>query len=650
MRIHGMLAPLCLFATDKLLIVDFRDEALADDSGEDGDNGEPDDEAASLRRRRRRRRGWGLFAGPLGARGQKGVRRGPRRPLEPSDEFKTLHSDAISAFIERDYDRAGELVKKAIQINPEMFSAHSLLSEILLAQGETDKAVTALFSGAHTRPKDPRVWATVAKLLLERAGDNRQPVLKDVIYCYSRVIEIDQKNLEVRFQRAAIYRELGYNGRASTEYERLLRELPYDTEILRHVAELSIDSNEPDKAIGYYENAINHYQTHEDEDGFVFSWSDVNICIELYAFAHRHKEGLEMLKSLSRWVLGRKTDSMWEKFYEDDREWDADDSPRRIKTSGFEPGLYSRDSYGSGLPLELRVKMGVFRLNMGPKYHDEALNHFEWLSPDDTSAGARVYDYADLFREAADAIREAGLFEEALRYYNPLLQVTEYLDLSFYMALGECYQGCGKLEDAENCYLTVIEYDPKNVAARLKLAKLYESIGMVDRAIKYVNEAVLLGRQEASAWARGRRKDIRIEQLAVEFGYNDTNQLRDLSLRDSEYRGPSRKRHRPEEVEGDRVRMVPFLYEKMMELRPRMREGDAGATEDWLDIADALLRDFRSNRVFYPIQRKVLFLGYDKGKKKKRGLDKPQTLLDEVEDMARRLQTSRGKMPSALIG
>ena len=454
---------------------------MTEASGEDGDDGEPvDDESISVRERRRRR-GWGLFAGPSSGKGQKGARRGPRRPLEPSHEFKSLHSEAVSAFIDHDYNRAGDLVKQAIQINPEMFSAHSLLSEIFLAQGETDKAVTALFSGAHTRPKDPGVWATVAKLLLERAGENRQPVLRDVIYCYSRVIEIDQKNLEVRFQRAAIYRELGYNGRASTEYERLLKELPYDTEILRHVAELSIESNEPHKAIEYYKKAIYHYQTREDQDRYIFSWSDVNICIELYAFAHRYEEGLEVLKSLSRWVLGRKVDPMWTNFHEDDREWDANDTPRRIKTASFEPGVYNRESYGSGLPLELRIKMGLFRLKMGSQHHGEALNHFEWLSPDDTSPAARVYDYADLFREAADGLREAGLFEEALRYYNPLLQVTEYLDLSFYMALGECYQGSGKLEDAENCYLTVIEYESKNVAARLKLAKLYESIGMVDQ-------------------------------------------------------------------------------------------------------------------------------------------------------------------------
>ena len=64
---------------------------------------------------------------------------------------------------------------------------------------------------------------------------------------------------------------------------------------------------------------------------------------------------------------------MWERFDEDDREWDGYDSPRRIKTNGFIPDQWPRDSYGLGLPLELRIKLGLFRLKMGYEHKDEAL-------------------------------------------------------------------------------------------------------------------------------------------------------------------------------------------------------------------------------------------------------------------------------------
>lgn len=64
---------------------------------------------------------------------------------------------------------------------------------------------------------------------------------------------------------------------------------------------------------------------------------------------------------------------MWEGIFDDDREWDADHFPRRIKTTGFDPDRYPLDSYGQGLPMELRIKLGVFRLKLGDRYFDEAL-------------------------------------------------------------------------------------------------------------------------------------------------------------------------------------------------------------------------------------------------------------------------------------
>lgn len=332
---------------------------------------EDDEDGRSWRRRRRRS---GPFSGRFGARGGKGIPRGPRKPLEPSPEFKMLHSQATEAFIDGDYDRAINLVQQAILINPEIFAAHSLLSEIFLARGERDKAITALFSGAHTRPRDPSVWHKVAKLILERSGEDRQSALNDVIYCYSRVIDLDQKNYNVRFQRAAIYRELGHNGKAAAEYERILKDLPHNVRALRHLAETYIDMNEPQKALDHYLESVRYYTNLESTTEMLeFSWSDVNICVELFIYTKRYEEGLRTLRYLSRWLLDRKEDTMWEGIFDDDREWDADHFPRRIKTTGFDPDRYPLDSYGQGLPMELRIKLGVFRLKLGDRYFDEAL-------------------------------------------------------------------------------------------------------------------------------------------------------------------------------------------------------------------------------------------------------------------------------------
>ncbi|KAJ5763560.1 hypothetical protein N7533_002241 [Penicillium manginii] len=324
------------FLTDE----DSGSEYNEEDASESNDSDEypiEDDSEDSGAARRRRRRGGGRFSGRYGARGGKGIKRGPRKPIEPSPEFKILHSDATSAFIDGDYGRAIELVMRAIQINPEMFPAHSLLSEIFLAQGEKDKALAALWNGAHTRPKDTKVWLQVARLILGRAGIDRESALPDVVYCYSRIIEIDHKNFNIRFQRAAVYRELGYTGRAAGEYERILKEKPYSIRALRHLAEIHIDLNDIERALEIWSESILFYRGHSEKVRD-FSWSDVNIYAELFGYVNRHAEGLAEMKTLSRWFLGRKNDDpMWEKFEDDDREWDSEHSPVESRLVALTP-------------------------------------------------------------------------------------------------------------------------------------------------------------------------------------------------------------------------------------------------------------------------------------------------------------------------
>jgi general transcription factor 3C polypeptide 3 (transcription factor C subunit 4) len=271
--------------------------------------------------------------------------------------------------------------------------------------------------------------------------------------------------------------------------------------------------------------------------------------------------------------------------------------------------------------------------------------HFEWLSPDDTSEGAKVFDYADLFREAADALKEAGLFEEALRYYGPLQLTEGYADVRFFMAMGDCAVGCARYEEAEAYFLTVVENDATNLDARMNLARLYEALGMDERALKYVNQAVILGREETGR--RRRRKDHRIERLAREFraAGDDTAFMStdpNIPLQESFTTEPSAFPQAEPEHDSQRPLHVEFLYSKMSELRPSMRQGDADATEDWLDIADALLRDFRSNRVFYPLQKNTIFLGYSREAQRKVGKNQNKTVLDEMLEMAGRLQESMG--------
>ena len=317
-----------------------------------------------------KRRGRG--GRPRGQRGGgKGVKRGLRRPIEPTGEFKALHSQATMAFLAHNYDEAEDLILQALLINPEMYEAHNLLSEIHAARGDKVKALSAAWNGAHTRPRDPEMWSRIARLILER--DNSKESLRDAIYCYNRIITVDTTNVEARYQRAALNHEIGYKKKAANEYEQLKKQLPHDTTVLRHLAEIYIELEEPDRALRYYRDTISHLQSNEPDVVTSFTWSDINIVTELYGFQRRYDEGLVELKSLARWLLGRREDVYWETYTQDDREWDMDDEPRRIDIPEYVPGEHDISTYGDGLPLELRIKLGVLRLRSESRDLEEAI-------------------------------------------------------------------------------------------------------------------------------------------------------------------------------------------------------------------------------------------------------------------------------------
>ncbi len=300
-------------------------------------------------------------------------RRGPQKPVESPIEIKLLLAQANEAFISRDYDRAEDIATQVIQMNAETYAAHALLSGVFLERGETQLGIVAQMSAAHLRPKDANVWRSCANLILEKGRDHRASYLNDAIYCYTRMLQIDPKDFESRYQRALLLRELNHKGRAAHEFEQMLQLLPHDATILRDLAEVYIDLGEVDKAKERYRQHITRAMETDRFSDEQFSWSDVNIYVELFDFDGQYRQGIKELKSLSRWLLGREVESFWDEFQDDDREWDADDVPRRIATEGFQPNRFSRESYGEGLPLELRVKLGVYRLKADYGGLDEVL-------------------------------------------------------------------------------------------------------------------------------------------------------------------------------------------------------------------------------------------------------------------------------------
>jgi len=304
--------------------------------------------------------------------GRKG-KRGPRAIAEPSPEFKALQGRATTAFLEGDFETAADFSRQAIQNNPEVFAAHSLLSQIYLEMGNREESLAVLWSGAHTK-RETGVWWEVAHRTKELAGEDTVATSNQLMYCYSQIIRLDSSDFEARKGRLDQYMDQGFKGKAIRECEQLLRLRPNDLDCLQMLAELCRRGDEVESAKKAYEKAVKHYRSVQmDGFGGGFSFSDLNIYLEVFASLEQWDEGVATLKSLARWLCGRRGELYWDKYPGNDCEWDLEDAPRRVLIPEFQPSPFGSEAYGDGLPPEIRAKLGIFRLHLGPGHRKEAL-------------------------------------------------------------------------------------------------------------------------------------------------------------------------------------------------------------------------------------------------------------------------------------
>lgn len=425
---------------------------------------------------------------------------------EPGPEFKKLQALATQNFLAERYDEAAKYAREAVQSNPEIFAAHSLLSEVLLAQGNEEDAMTVLMAGAHTK-RDGALWHHLAERTLERAGPRRTTnALDTACYCYSWAIKLDSKDFDARLEKTNLLLELHSNhdsysalGRARAECKMMVKLRPNNLPVIRQYAELCAVSGhqgEVAKAKSAFDSAIEFYSKGETlGTEATDQWSYVNVYLDLVEKVDGPFHGIEKLKKLSRWLLGRADETYWDDFQWDDREYDMQHSPRRVEVQQFcaVPHNSDEDKYGQGLPMEIRIKLGVFRLDLGPQHLAEARHHFEHL----LEVEEDIADYVDLYRDVAETLRTRGAFADAVRYYEPLQVVPDELDTGYYMDLAECYRALVRFGDAEDCYKVITEHNPDEWEARVALAKLYEEQGRGPEAVPLIDEVIKMGRNDA---------------------------------------------------------------------------------------------------------------------------------------------------------
>jgi general transcription factor 3C polypeptide 3 (transcription factor C subunit 4) len=551
---------------------------------------------------------------------------------------------------EQDNPKAMRLAQQAIGVNPEFYSAHALLSEIYFAQGEDQKAVNALYFGAHSAPRDADIWQGLADACLRLKTIDRETALRQALNCFRRILDIDEHHHDALFQRAAIYHEMGNRGRALREYNSLLKVMPNNTSIIRQKAPLLQQLGRFDEAIKVCEVSIAHGKGTGDGADDEFSWPDILVYTDILARCGQIEEAIVRLKRLSRWLVDREMEEFWDEVVDDDREWDSEHEPRRIEVEAFHPNLFPEELYGQALPFEVRVKLGLYRLTQGLDSRFEAFGHFEWLTPDNLDQGAPVYTHPELFLEVAKALKDVKEHEEALRYYEALLATEAYSDTSFWLQVAATSFTCEKTEQARTCYEAAKAADKNCVEARTQLGMLYAGLGDKTKALQNAEEAVEMATRgiKKSDRRRYEKKDQKAARKAAERVLKIARRLERPRKQRARPLGPAQLKRKQNAIDRKaqklankiekqtkiyerkggktkaaeqsndiRTSKVKQLYSQLKETTSAMRSGDPVARIAWLDFAQQMIEDFCSTDALFPSERHLKFGPHDTEANKK---------------------------------
>lgn len=548
----------------------------------------------------------------------RGSFRGPRRAAPPTGDVKMRLGMASQMFIREEYEEAKKLAFEIITINAETLEAWTLLASVWKEQGRIDHAITCLMFAAHMRPKHLEMWFSVARYALEETGDERAEYLYHAQFAYSRAVHHDPTSIEARFGKARTLYEQNKLSSCLKEFLKLSKLKPHDMEILDEIAMICIDLENAEPAIECYKETIAHIRKSPGTDTPSFGWADAVTYLELYTSSGQYDLAIKELKSLARWLLGREEETYWDDVTANDCEWDASNT-RRLAIDGFVAGKYPDSSYGPGLPIQLRVKLGLNRLHLyssefkvktylffssGTHVHFLLLliywqRHFEFLDPENRTGEERVKNNPSLCRNVADALLDSDLHDTALRFYKPLLEIPEENDASLHVQVGKCFLH-QKLEDeAVKSFKKAILLDDSDTEARGLLVKIYDERKEDKPAFDLINQIL-------------ERKRLQL---------NESELKPDTEVATAPRKRPSRRKKKTEIEEFSEDH--PFLPNKVLNKPPGitelatkqqleaqyhvfeselegMRNGNAEATETWMNAAQKLTDDFRSVSSLYP--------------------------------------------------
>ncbi|KAK0623355.1 hypothetical protein B0T14DRAFT_428498 [Immersiella caudata] len=549
---------------------------------------------------------------------RKGKKLGPRKAAKPTPDILFRLSHAKEAFERKEYEDTIQMIKEIIRINSETYNAWTLLSTVHDELGDREKATMCLMTAAHLVPKNVPSWISAALYALHGVdemedGPEKSLALERALTCYSCALTADKTNIEARTGKADVLMMQGHAGQALVQYQKALGYRPLNIRTVRNMADVALDARDAKKgaeaAKKAYRYVIDYLMgegTVEAEEGR-FEWSDLRIYLEFFGILEQWEEGAQQLKEVSRWLLSRREEAFWDRWANDDREWDLHDD-RRIQVPDFEPARFPQDSYGQGLPVDLRAKLYVYRCKLGHDY--EAMLHLRLLDPEAETAMGDFMDFPDCLKEIASALVEREQPAEALRYVNFYKEIAVKggevaVDADILVIQGRCHMMLGDKSAAEECFIAAIEDDNDHIEARVQLANMYED----EQEQEGREEAFLLVRQALNLELKrgdGTKRRRRIGPRGPRKPREKKEGQRRSNYIPRRLINAEKRRQQDLEMAAEAAKN----FQLMEEVKEGFAAGDEQAIATWMRAAKDLIDDFRSYKDFYPWDKYIKYLGY----------------------------------------
>ncbi|KAH7911471.1 hypothetical protein BJ138DRAFT_1237800 [Hygrophoropsis aurantiaca] len=524
----------------------------------------------------------------------------PGRQYGPtlSHQVRALIGEGNQAYVDSNLTEAISKMQEVIRIEPRASAAWAVLAQCYADSHEPQKALQLRIMAAHLK-HDAEEWERLANQSRD-LGYNQQ-----ALYCYRKLYSLDPTNVDALWDRASLAKELNDLRTARHSYLAILKRVPHNITILTELRPILIELSELNLCATLYQEAMDHHQTLQPLGHAIdpalgggnpapgFGFIEILVLADLYNTIGEYERAIDTIRQGSRWLQGRVSQKFWD-MCEDDREYDFPrengDSSGPQRGGDVNPGLYPLD-------VNARHRLAIARIKLG-EIEEGKMHASVVLSQD-------ILDYAALFGEIADAFFELEMYADAGPIYEMLGADPATSSLYVLLQVAICRRMQGDLREAAAIYKQVIDADPMNNDAKMKLAELYEILDEPRKALELVYQVIDARKRKIGNKSDG-PPDIDTPQAASLF--------EEKSRAKTKASGKNQGRltlAQLQELEEQREKEVIQGYKRIEELWPSIlsEDGHVEAQREWMLEAEKLIEMFRETRNLFLTTRNYDFRG-----------------------------------------